>query len=151
MFLTLLVLMVIFIALVILLPLLSGLFTYSSNPSYLEKKKLRQSEKSSLIDSDGYGGYVPPDEQIELENNAKSTGSGFYSKIGHLTSEDIPVKLHMKNESGLKKRSNKNQQFANAGPGEYDYDLNELINEELAEDNREKLQAYRPNISNEEV
>ncbi|KAG7892830.1 hypothetical protein KL925_001004 [Ogataea polymorpha] len=145
------ILMATFIALVIFLPLLSGMFTYKPNPSYLEKRKQTEVEKLKSHRDDGYGGYVPPDEQLELEKQAKSSGSRIYSKISHLTPDDIPIKLQLQNQGELKSRTARKLVTTDSNPNNFDYDLNELIDEELENERAEISNVYTSSsISNRE-
>ncbi|KAG7697600.1 hypothetical protein KL930_000345 [Ogataea haglerorum] len=147
------ILMAAFVALVIFLPLLSGMFTYKPNPSYLEKRKEKESEKLKSQNDDGYGGYVPPDEQLELEKQAKSSGSRIYSKISHLTQDDIPIKLQLQSHGELKNRTARKPVTTDSNPNSFDYDLNELIDEDFESERAENSKVYAPGIisNHEEV
>ncbi|ODV86880.1 hypothetical protein CANARDRAFT_6450 [[Candida] arabinofermentans NRRL YB-2248] len=160
MFLVFLLVIVLVVLIVIILPQTSGLFTYAKNPAYEEKRKLRKISQTSKSQKkeDDFGTYVAPDEEEgfqlkdsnEKKSKLKSFGTGVYTKLNSLTQEDIPVTIHLQNDNILKKRTTKKaSNITDRNPDNYDYDLNDLIAEELEKDEEEsrvdssKLNSYR--------
>lgn len=93
------------------------------NYQYEKKQKKPNQESHQQPQSQTYS-YVPPDEQTNQESVASTTG------IRHLTTDDIPVKLKL-NQSNVARRKEKLDVDRN--PNNYDYDLDDIINEDDSE------------------
>lgn len=119
MFFTLLIVTVVIVSLVILLPYWMHLVNYQ-----YEKKQKKPNQKSHQQTQSQTYSYVPPDEQTNQESVASTTG------IRHLTTDDIPVKLKL-NQSNVARRKEKLDVDRN--PNNYDYDLDDIINEDDSE------------------
>lgn len=121
----LLIVAVLLCALVLYLPYSAGLTHIEtetrSKPTEIKKKK------------DDYNGYVPPDEILrreeeESENRGlRARASALKDRI-NVTSEDMPIKIRLNQETVLRKRHEK--VVSDGDPNKYDYDLDELIEEE---------------------
>ncbi|EGV63764.1 hypothetical protein CANTEDRAFT_105448 [Yamadazyma tenuis ATCC 10573] len=116
MFVTLLILTVVLVGLVVLLPYWSKLVNYSYEPNQKSKARGR-SGPSQLPQTSG---YVPPDQQLQQETKAKATG------LRKFTADDVPVKLKLNH---LQTKRRKERLDVDRNPNNFDYDLDELINE----------------------
>lgn len=76
-----------------------------------------------------HSGYIPPDEAARLKQHEASKGKGISlrEKI-KITSGDIPIRIGLQLEGGLRKRTGKVS--LDNDPNNYDYDLDELIEDE---------------------
>lgn len=80
-----------------------------------------------------YDGYIPPDEllrQEEEENERKglrASASALKDRM-NVTSENVPIKIRLNQEGVLRRRHEK--VISDGDPNNYDYDLDELIEEE---------------------
>ncbi|VEU19570.1 DEKNAAC100120 [Brettanomyces naardenensis] len=150
--------MLLMILVIVVLPQLSGVASYHSNPDYLRKQKEKElaslpDHKEPITTPIGSSTYIPPDEVEGLStttataesaaSHLKNFGSDVYNKVktAKITHDDIPVKLSLSNEADLqqqiRKRGRQNPAKANNDPNSYDYDLDELIDEELDNDKKE--------------
>lgn len=152
--------MVIMVAITVMLPTVSGLVTYKKNPGYAakkqEKKNKRNTNDNVTTNSNGFT-YEAPDADIDADDFVSSKSSAFSgvrSKLSKLhapkiTENDIPIKLELVGESELKRRArgvNKRGKVdLNINPAAYDYDIDELIEEEMEKDEIEKRQMYGSN------
>lgn len=129
MFFVVLFIAVILVAVIIYLPYLSGLVSYKVD-KVPKRGPVKKNEFSSSHVTESYG-YIPPDEQI----SQSSAVDGIWKKARleppkiNVTSDDIPIKLTLKENSGLKRR-HKEKLDIDSNPNNYDYDLDELIREE---------------------
>lgn len=112
MFLLLLLLTIVLVGVVVMMPYLTNLvsYQYEKKPTKPQKTRVRNEYNSR---------YVPPDQQVE-QTEAKSSG------IRKITAEDVPIKLKL-NNTQVKRR--KERLDTDSNPNNYDYDLDELINE----------------------
>lgn len=116
----------------LLLCVLVVFLPYSAGLTHVEResKKQRTQTKTKKVD---YDGYVPPDEllrQQEEENERrgfKARASALKERI-NVTSDDVPIKIKLNQESVLKRRHER--VVGDGDPNNYDYDLDELIDEE---------------------
>lgn len=156
MFLILLFAMVVMVLVIALLPQFTGLVKYTNNPDYIEKKrkkellreeKLKESQKNNYDNNNNTGYYQEPDQYIDDEtegitSSSKTSKFSIRSKLNNLahtqiTEKDIPIKLELTGESELKRRvrgKNTNSipisEVLKANPNNYDYDIDEFIEEE---------------------
>lgn len=130
--------MVVMIALIVALPALSGVASYDKNPEYLAKKK-DQSVTDEYTPVNPTGTYLAPDEvesYKEVDKDDKPS-TGRRLRDAKLTGDDIPVKLRLQDAdlSNLRKRgSHARHNLDDKNPNQYDYDLDQLIEEELQKD-----------------
>lgn len=142
--------MVVMVAVTIMLPQLSGLTTYTNNPDYIAKQRERKEAKNKSRSSRDFSGqqqqnafsYAAPDAEIEGEDQAVSSKSSAFrgvrstlSKLAHpqITESDIPIKLELVGENELKRRARRREEEPkkiNADPNNFDYDIDEFIDEE---------------------
>lgn len=152
--------MVVMVAITIILPQLSGLATYTKNPDYIEKqkeKKKTELKSSSSQNSGNQYTYEAPDAELDgdelTSTNTSSRFNGVRSALNkithpHLTEKDIPIKLELVGENELKRRVHSNKdnskgKVLTADPNNFDYDLDEFIDEENRKDqieNQEEAQ-----------
>lgn len=160
--------MLLMVVITALLPLITGLAKYEKNPNY-KKDKIQGSNNDQISSNDNNkyskyiqstGGYIPPDELNSNSNNnnnkdsnsefSKSFGTGVYNKLKDIQRDDLPVQLHLNvdgdknsssSSSGLRSRKNiKNLDAASSiDPNAYDYDLNDLIEDEIEDDRQERM------------
>lgn len=131
MFLFIIVIAAVIIAIIVYLPYASGLTTF-------EKQEIRAKQAKPIAkepSQPSYGGYIPPDElyhQQELEessNSLRGRASAIKEKL-NITSNDMPVKIALLDHQNLRKRNQKEKLDTDNNPNNYDYDLDELIEEE---------------------
>ncbi|GME90582.1 hypothetical protein B5S28_g4928 [[Candida] boidinii] len=169
MFMIIIVCMLLMVVITALLPLITGLAKYEKNPNYKkDKRQDSNNDQISSNDNNKYskyiqstGGYIPPDELNSNSNNnnnnkdsnsesSKSFGTGVYNKLKDIQRDDLPVQLHLNvdgdknsssSSSGLRSRKNiKNLDAASSiDPNAYDYDLNDLIEDEIEDDRQERM------------
>lgn len=142
------------VAITIMLPQLSGLATYTNNPDYIEKQKEKKQAKLKSTSSQSLENqytYEAPDAEMDgdelTSTNTSSKFSGVRSalnKITHpnLTEKDIPIKLELVGENELKRRVHSkkddfNGKILTSNPNNFDYDLDEFIEEENRKDQME--------------
>lgn len=113
-------------AAVLYLPQMAGL-------THLEKQKKQKKPVHQQKHEDPVSGYIPPDEEIrrqkeeEERKSLAARASGLKQKM-NLTNDDVPLKIRLNNEETLTRRKEKISTDHN--PDTYDYDLDELINQE---------------------
>lgn len=137
MFLPLIILALVFCAISLYLP-------YSAGLTHLERKKKQkqQVQPKQKSANDDYG-YISPDEELrrqreqEEEHGIKARASALRKHL-NVTSEDMPVLIKL-NQQGLRRRTEKISN--DADPNNYDYDLEELIQDEAREANEEAIRA----------
>ncbi|OWB86808.1 hypothetical protein B5S33_g5522 [[Candida] boidinii] len=167
MFMIIIVCMLLMVVITAFLPLITGLAKYEKNKNYKKNhKKDSTNAKNAANKYSEYiqstGGYIPPDELNSNSNNngndskdsssklSKSFGTGVYNKLKDIQRDDLPVQLHLNvddaktsssSSSGLRSRKNiKNLDVASSvDPNSYDYDLNDLIEEEIEDDRQERM------------
>lgn len=135
--------MVFMVVLIVLLPQLSGLTTVKYQPDRSRRTLHGQQEQ----EQDQEQGYIPPDElqrraeQVQQQNSKLSMGS-LKKKLDY-TREDVPFKLHLTSENTsnttLRRRGNKPNVQAQNDPNAFDYDIDELIQE----DQQDREQEFR--------
>jgi hypothetical protein len=137
------------LAFVVLLPLISGVGSYKYQRTYSSISNEDEDEKkqdSTDIDQ----GYVPLEEQIRREQEHNKKESKF-SKLKNLkiTKESIPLKftttassVRQPTKQALRNRKPRNLESLNNNPDSYDYDLDELINEEEESDENERREEF---------
>lgn len=177
MFLLIILVMVIMVAITAALPQITGLAKYTSNPDYQLKKKEREDSehsnreaRSSASQTNSYV-YQAPDADLDddeiTEEITSGTSSAFkgvrstLKKIAEtkITERDIPIKLELSGESELKRRARHGTDgkrlhvtgVTRADPTSYDYDIDELIDEENANDYKEKLKSAQASYGRAEV
>ncbi|GEQ69147.1 hypothetical protein JCM33374_g2818 [Metschnikowia sp. JCM 33374] len=133
---------VVLCAVILYLPYAAGLTTVEKQ----SRKKTQQKTKRSSAD-DQYSGYVPPDEELRLQEEAGSKGktSALKDKI-KITSDSMPIQIKLNQDGGLRKRTERS--VGDFNPNNYDYDLDELIREETEGEAQRKTKEY---YSNEHV
>ncbi|CAK7909450.1 hypothetical protein CAAN1_24S01244 [[Candida] anglica] len=142
-----LVVAVIIIAVVILLPYSTGLTSFEKNKR--TKKSGHSSNGSATSGQEQiYGGYVPPDEANALYNQEHTSTSlrdraaALKERI-NVTSDDIPVRIRLSDsQAGLRKRGTKEKLDTDINPNNYDYDLDELIEEEQNKAQEEQRKEF---------
>ncbi|CAH6719514.1 hypothetical protein CLIB1444_02S10308 [[Candida] jaroonii] len=98
------------------MPYAAKLATYN-----YEKQNKKEQRTSKKVQQPTYG-YQPPDEVLQNQDEPQAKSSG----IKKITIDDIPIKMRV-NHPTLKRRSEKLDTDRN--PNNYDYDLDDLINE----------------------
>ncbi|CAH2351354.1 hypothetical protein CLIB1423_03S04412 [[Candida] railenensis] len=126
------------IALIIILPSSAGLLKLERNTRTKKSAEPERSKNPSSSSGQEYSGYLPPDEynalqeqkreQYQKESSIKARASALKDKI-NFTANDIPVKFSLQDQQRLRHR-NKERLDIDNNPNNYDYDLDELINEE---------------------
>ncbi|PSK33706.1 hypothetical protein C7M61_005259 [Candidozyma pseudohaemuli] len=137
MFIPLIILAVVFCAISLYLP-------YSAGLTHLERRKKQQQQaKPKRKNSDAGYGYISPDEELrrqreqEEQHGLKARASALKERL-NVTADDMPVLIKL-NQPGLRKRTEK---IANdVDPNNYDYDLEELIQDEAREANEAAIRA----------
>lgn len=133
MFLLLIILAIIFCVVIIYLPYAAGLTTLQKAEHHTLTQ--RQSVKKQ------YSGYVPPDEELRLQQEEQSKGKTSLRERVKVTNDDIPIRIKLNQDGVLRKRSAKVD--IDRDPNSYDYDLDELINDEtVGEAQREASEFY---------
>lgn len=136
-------------AVTIMLPALSGLVTYKKN----SRKSQHQVSFKPVPAADVPYTYTAPDADINVEDIVSSKTSALHdvrTKLGRLhapkiTEDDLPIKLELVGENELKKRVRGRKSGVstiNLDPAAYDYDVDDIIREELERDEEEKRQLY---------
>ncbi|ODV76885.1 uncharacterized protein CANTADRAFT_24145 [Suhomyces tanzawaensis NRRL Y-17324] len=139
MFFTLIIISVVLVAVILYLPYASGLTKVK-----IERKPKNISHKQEEPAVDEYQGYIPPDEQVARSENKPHTSMRDRMNV---TSGDIPLRIRLDHESsGLRKRKDKLD--INRDPNSYDYDIDELIEEEAQ---AAKLERDREFYKNEKL
>lgn len=146
--------MVVMVAITVMLPAMSGLVTYKKNPRKVKHDESPQLGATASTSSAPYT-YAAPDADYDAEDLVSSKSSALHdvrAKLGRLhapkiTENDLPIKLELVGENELKRRvRGKNSGAASRGvnldPAAYDYDVDELIEEELERDEEEKRKMY---------
>ncbi|KAG7191577.1 uncharacterized protein KQ657_002970 [Scheffersomyces spartinae] len=133
---------VVIVVFILALPYVSGIASYD-----VERKKKPVQKKSAVEPSRSMGapvGYVPPSFEVkdDAEEAASTSGISALKDKMRLTSEDIPLKLHLNDSSSLRRRKTDKIDM-DSNPNNYDYDLDELIEEEWDE----KKQQSQPQVS----
>lgn len=137
--LTLLVLTVLIVAVTVLLPYFNGLTTIEVH------KKRQASKKKKLADSAPImTGYVPPDAVTSSSSTEKQPR--FKVKV---TSDDMPLHIKLDHAPGLRKRREKLD--TNQDPNSYDYDIDELIEDDDREEREENERKQREYYRNEKI
>ena len=154
-FIVLLIVMALMITAIVVLPKLSGVASYRRNEDYFEKKRKKQSlhldqvRESRISQPLSTSTYIPPDEEEsytaisssvsggDTKTGLKEMGSQLYHKVKNvkITEDDIPVKLHLlgKPDRTVSSKSETTVE-EDQDPNKYDFDLQELIQEELSND-----------------
>lgn len=123
-----LIVAVLLCALVLYLPYSAGLTHIEKNT----KKEIPHAELKKPANDD-YDGYLPPDEILRREQEEKESHGlkaralALKEKI-HVTNDDVPLKIRLNQETVLRRRHEKVS--GDTDPNNYDYDLDELIEEE---------------------
>ncbi|CDK24995.1 unnamed protein product [Kuraishia capsulata CBS 1993] len=149
MFILLLVFVIILlVAVTIFLPAVAGVAKYN-----LEHK--REAVDEYAQEHSGFEGeYIPPDELQKRDEDRKAK-SGKFEKIKNATMSDLPLKFKA-DLPNIRKRNTTQKStgqfdpeevYKRRNPDTYDYDLDDIINEELENDRREqaKQPAYYTN------
>lgn len=124
---------------ILALPYVSGIASYDVE----RKKKTMKKTNLEPAKEPVSAGYVPP--SFDLKNSEEASASGISAlkdKI-KLTSEDIPLKLHLNDTSNLRRRKTDKVDL-DTNPNNYDYDLDELIKEEWEEKKQQQQQQSKP-------
>lgn len=147
--------MIIMVGITIMLPQLSGLATYKKNPDYISKRRekreveYKDAAANAAFQSERAYTYSAPDANIDGDNSEAVTTSSA-SKFGtmrstlnkfahpNFTERDLPVKLELTGENELKKRLKRKSSSTSTSiysdPNKFDYDIDELIEEENQKD-----------------
>ncbi|QPG76805.1 hypothetical protein FOA43_004199 [Brettanomyces nanus] len=153
--------MVFMILVIVILPRLSGVATYVTNPDYIQKRKDRDltniSDRKQSEIPQSSSAYIPPDEDDSLgvttatsepaSSQLRSIGSDVYQKVKEvkITGDDIPIKLSLANEEDLRQqvrrrdKASSAEDSVNSDPNKYDYDLDELITQESTKDRKDAI------------
>lgn len=143
MFVLLLVIAAVLVAAILYLPYASGLTTVSVQNNKRRRDAAHQPEPAE------YSGYLPPDEAVaslsSKPESLRSRASAFRDRI-QVTQEDMPLKIKLDHQDSLRRR-NKVKLDINPDPNSYDYDIDELIQEEANEALQEQQrQTYRGEV-----
>ncbi|VUG15868.1 DEBR0S1_01904g1_1 [Brettanomyces bruxellensis] len=150
-FIVLLIVAALMIAVIVILPKISGVASYSRNDDYFEKKRKQQAihleevRQKQLHQPLSSSTYIPPDEEEGYiaasssvsKGNTKTGLKEIYHKVKNvkITEDDIPVKLHLLDKPGRTPLTNTATTVEDdQDPNKYDFDLQELIKEELSND-----------------
>lgn len=95
----------------------------------MKKAEYQQKDSKKKTVHHEYSGYVPPDEALRMKEEEASKGlaSTIREKV-KLTNEDMPIRIGLRQEANLRKRGGK--VLIDNDPNNYDYDLDELIEDE---------------------
>lgn len=143
MFFTILIIGIILVAVVLILPYISGLTKIEIDPHahakhiQQQKKKSTSSTTSQQPQVDQFG-YLPPDEVANQQSSSedhsiKARASAIKDKF-QVTAEDMPIRIKLNRNgssgvsSSLRRRHEKLD--VDTDPNKYDYDIDELIIEE---------------------
>lgn len=132
MFLTVLLFAVVIVAVIVYLPYSTGLIKYNY------EKKPKKTPKKETPKHREYNGYVPPDEVQEQKPKAFNTGINT-----NITKDDIPVKVSL---TGGNLRKRREKLDVDSNPNNYDYDLDEIINEQEPQEYRETQPSYKESV-----
>lgn len=107
----------------------------------MKKAEHQQKVTKKKTTQQQYSGYVPPDEELRLKEEEKSKGlaSTIREKV-RLTSEDMPIRIGLNQEGNLRKRGGK--VLIDNDPNNYDYDLDELIEDETKGEAKRAASEY---------
>ena len=135
MFFFILLVAVVFCAVIVYLPYAAGLTTLEKHSDKKTKKERKRHE------NDEYSGYLPPDEELRLQQESSSKGktSALKDKV-KITSDRMPIQIKLNQENGLRKRTER--KVGDFNPNNYDYDLDELIREETEGEAQRKAQEF---------
>lgn len=120
---------------------------YSAGLTHLERethKKTPESKKKHKKQHQ-YEGYIPPDEELRLRaaeeknHGLKARASAMKERL-NVTSDDLPFKIKLNQDSVVRKRHEK--PVGDIDPNNYDYDLDELIEEETAGAARKQVEEF---------
>lgn len=130
------------------LPLLSGVASYKLQATNKQDYKSEKNDDDDQVDFNQ--GYLSPEERAQLEAKSSSRDSKF-SKLKHIpnvSKSDIPFKFAPKINDGDSKIRNRKVKNADIdlNPSHYDYDLDELIEEENREDAKEKQREFQQRL-----
>lgn len=102
---------------------------YSAGLTHIEKNHhVKSAKKEKETKAPQYDGYVPPDEEIRLQEEAKNARASALKEKLTVTAEDMPLRIRLNQDSVLRKRQE--HTISDGNPNTYDYDLDELIKEE---------------------
>lgn len=128
----------IFVALAIGLPYFSGLATYQKQA----RPKRAKTDQHSSAASSGSAAYLPPDEAARQARSEEPQHESFRDRV-RITADELPVRMTL-NESGQSLRKRREKLDTDRDPNHYDYDIDELINEEGSKAAAEqRAQFYR--------
>ncbi|OBA19933.1 hypothetical protein METBIDRAFT_44964 [Metschnikowia bicuspidata var. bicuspidata NRRL YB-4993] len=135
MFLFIIVVAVVLCVIILYLPYAAGLTTVEK-----QARKTSEQEKASQT-ANQYSGYLPPDEELKLQQEAASKGqtSALKNKM-KVTSESLPIHIKLNQDGVLRKRTERS--VGDLNPNNYDYDLDELIKEETEGEAQRKAQEF---------
>ncbi|ANZ75941.1 BA75_02084T0 [Komagataella pastoris] len=140
MFLLIIIIAFALVFLLIMLPLMNNIGTYT----IVEKKKdPKESDKGV---SSSYGKYLPPDEELEQQRSEKENSSeSKLNKLKGLTADSLPVKFkaNVPDASTLRKRGPKSNDSNNTDPNSFDYDIDELIAKENKLEREQQLEEIK--------
>lgn len=121
MFFTVLLVCVVLCAIILYLPYAAGLTQIEKNHRTAEVKKTKKEPQ--------FHGYIPLDEELrQQEEEEDSSRASAIKKKFSVTSDDMPVRIRLNQDSTLRKRQDRT--MGDRNPDTYDYDLDELIREE---------------------
>lgn len=138
MILLILIVAILLCALVVYLPYSAGLTHIERNTQSSHPAK----KQNNLADD---GGYIPPDELWKREqeekdaNSLRARASALKDRI-NVTNDDVPLKIRLNQDTVLRRRHEK--VVGDNNPNNYDYDLDELIEEETAGAAKERAAEF---------
>lgn len=125
----------------IILPVLSGVGSYSAKPvnsrSSLQDDESEESTNNAHSTSNQYTGYTYQTPDVEDEDSSEKTHSETglkrrINKLKNITSDDIPIKFGI--NAPKVDHDTPQRKFINNGSTEFDYDVDEFIEREHAKD-----------------
>lgn len=137
MFFYILLVAIVFCAIVLYLP-------YSVGLTQIERQH-HEAKAVQKKKNDEYTGYIPPDEELRLQeqdnekHGLRAKASALKEKM-HVTSGDMPVRIRLNQGGELRKRKETIQIDKN--PNTYDYDLDELIEEETEGARQQRVKEF---------
>lgn len=140
-------LIVFIVAYVVLLPQMQGVMKIKRSTRSKKSSKGETLDQDQGISSSSYSGYVPPsDSYLESKVDKKSRRAALKEKLNE---QSLPIDYELGIGSELRKR-NKNVKVEDMAqtknPDSYDYDLDELIQEENEQDRRDAEISFNKHI-----
>lgn len=151
-FTTYLILLFLVLLLLVFLPIISGIGSYK-----YQKRASFDHKKSDEVNT-AYQGYIPPEEAKRLEEEQKERARKKNSRLAKLKNikvsrGDLPVRFStgLTNADATLRKRGKKVELSDNDPSNFDFDIDELIEEENASDLRdEQTEARERSAKNQE-